>query len=574
MKITIAKTAGFCMGVRRAVEMALDMHRKYQGPFFTFGPLIHNPQVLDLLKEKGISIVDEIPAQGSGTVLIRAHGVPPGIKKNLKNSGFAVIDATCPRVVKVQAIIRKHARQGYASIIAGDKNHPEVTALLGYAGEKGYAVGSMAELEFVPGFEKAIVVAQTTQNIYLYKKMKERIRVKYPHYKLYDTICNSTSKRQSEVKELAEQVDAIIVVGGHSSGNTQRLVEASLQAGKPAYHIETESEIDPDIFAASKNIGITAGASTPNWMIKRVFRTLEALSHKKAPGLRRHLYTTERSLLLTNIYVSIGAGCLCYANIRLLGGVSGYFPYIVMSMLYVLSMHTLNNLIGRKADYYNDPDRASFYKKHQTLLSFLAVSAGGAGLLTAYSAGLTSFLVLLVMSIMGLSYNLKIIPGRLTKDGYRSIRDIPGSKTALISLAWGVVTSILPAISLHLKAGVSVVFALSVSMVFVRTAFFDILDMQGDRIVGKETIPIILGEKKTMRLLKYMLLSATVVLIISGALSIISKLSFVLFLCPLFLFFVLAKHEEGGMLPGTKLEFLVESHFVLSGILAFAWPFA
>jgi len=573
MKIIIAKTAGFCMGVRRAVEMALDMPRKYKGPFFTFGPLIHNPQVVDLLKEKGISILDEIPAQGSGTMLIRAHGVPPGIKKNLKSSGFTVIDATCPRVVKVQAIIRKHARQGYASIIIGDKNHPEVAALLGYAGERGCAVGNMVELESVPGFEKAIIVAQTTQNIFLYEKVKEWIKVKFPHYKLYDTICDSTSKRQAEVKELAGHVDAIIVVGGHSSGNTQRLVEASRQAGKPAYHIETESEINLDTLTSSKNIGITAGASTPNWMIKRVYRTLEDLSYKKARGLRKHFYTVERSLLLTNIYVSIGAGFLCYANIKLLGGASGYFPYVVMSMLYVLSMHTLNNLIGRKADYYNDPDRASFYKKHQTLLSFLAVSAGGAGLLTAYSAGLTSFLVLLSMSIMGLSYNLRIIPERLAEGRYRSIRDIPGSKTALISLAWGVVTSILPALSLHLKAGIPVVFALSVSMVFVRTAFFDILDMQGDRIVGKETIPIILGEKKTMRLLKYVLLSSTAVLLISSAFNLISKLGFVLFLCPLFLFFVLTKHEQGYMLPGTKLEFLVESHFVMAGIISLLWSF-
>ncbi|MDQ1331656.1 MAG: hypothetical protein QG578_1924 [Thermodesulfobacteriota bacterium] len=561
------------MGVRRAVEMALDMPRKYKGPIFTFGPLIHNPQVLDLLKGKGISIVEEIPAQGSGTVLIRAHGVPPGIKKNLKSSGFTVIDATCPRVVKVQAIIRKHARQGYASIIIGDKNHPEVTALLGYAGDRGYAVGNMEELESVPRFEKAIVVAQTTQNIILYEKVKEWIKVNFPHYRIYDTICNSTSKRQAEVKELAGQVDAVIVVGGHSSGNTQRLAEASRQAGKPAYHIETESEIDPDILASSEKIGITAGASTPNWMIKRVYRTLEELSYKKARGLRRHFYAIERSLLLTNIYVSIGAGCLCYANIRLLGETSGYFPYIVMSMLYVLSMHTLNNLIGRKGDYYNDPDRASFYKKHQTLLSFLAVSAGGAGLLTAYSAGLTSFLVLLSMSVMGLSYNLRIIPEKLSKGRYRSIRDIPGSKTALISLAWGVVTSILPSLSLHFKAGIPVVFILAVSMIFVRTAFFDILDMQGDRIVGKETIPIILGEKKTMRLLKYILLASSAVLLISGAFNLISNLGFVLFLSPLFLYLVLTKHEQGYMLPGTKLEFLVESHFVMAGILAFAWPF-
>ena len=124
MKIKLAKTAGFCMGVRRAVEMVLDAPNKYEGPICTFGPLIHNPQVLELLKEKGISALHDIPDQGSGTILIRAHGVPPESKERLEKAGFCIIDATCPRVIKVQTIIRKHAKQGYASIIIGDRDHP------------------------------------------------------------------------------------------------------------------------------------------------------------------------------------------------------------------------------------------------------------------------------------------------------------------------------------------------------------------------------------------------------------------------------------------------------------------
>ncbi|MFO7666284.1 MAG: 4-hydroxy-3-methylbut-2-enyl diphosphate reductase [Desulfobacterales bacterium] len=572
MKIYIARTAGFCMGVRRAVEMALDIPRKQKGPIFTFGPLIHNPQVLDLLNEKGISIINDIPEKGVGTVLIRAHGVPPGIKKALKNSGFKVIDATCPRVIKVQSIIRKHAKKDYTSIIIGDNKHPEVIGLIGYAGGKGHAVASIEELESLPEFGKAIIVAQTTQNILLYEKVKEWVEKKYPHYKIFDTICNSTSMRQEEVKELAEMVDAIVVVGGHTSGNTQRLTEAAAQAGKPAYHVETESEIDIKALSQARNIGITAGASTPNWVIKRVHRTIENISHEKAGGWRKHYYNIERSLLLTNIYVSMGAGCLCYANIKMLGD-AGYFPYVFMSMLYVLSMHIFNNLIGRKADHYNDPDRASFYKKHQSLLAFLAILAGAAGLFTAYSTGLTPFLILLCMSIMGLSYNLRIIPESLTKGRYRSIRDIPGSKTALISAAWGIVTSLLPALSLPFKPGIFIVFIWSVCMVFVRTAFFDILDMQGDRIVGRETIPILIGEKKTMRLLKYILVFMIAFLILSSSFNLVSKLGYIIFICPLFLFFMLTVYEQNYMLPGTKLEFLVETHFVLAGLIALLWPY-
>ncbi len=129
MKIILAKTAGFCMGVRRAVEMALDAPNKHINPIFTFGPLIHNPHVLNLLKEKGISVLNNIPDHGSGTILIRAHGVPPETTKKLKKAGFSVIDATCPRVIKVQSIIKQYTSQGYASIIIGDKDHPEVIGL-------------------------------------------------------------------------------------------------------------------------------------------------------------------------------------------------------------------------------------------------------------------------------------------------------------------------------------------------------------------------------------------------------------------------------------------------------------
>jgi 4-hydroxy-3-methylbut-2-enyl diphosphate reductase len=143
MKIVIAKTAGFCMGVRRAVDMVLDAANTSDTPIFTYGPLIHNPQVLEMLETKGISRLDVVPEKGEGMVLIRAHGVPPEDEAALKTAGFTVLNATCPRVVRVQVIIRKYAEKGCASIIVGDEKHPEVAGLLGYAGGNGHAVTSM-----------------------------------------------------------------------------------------------------------------------------------------------------------------------------------------------------------------------------------------------------------------------------------------------------------------------------------------------------------------------------------------------------------------------------------------------
>ena len=560
------------MGVRRAVEMVLDAPNKHENPIFTHGPLIHNPQVLSLLEEKGVSIINDIPDQGSGTILIRAHGVPPEAKSNLKKAGFKVIDATCPRVIKVQTIIHKHAKQGYASIIIGDKDHPEVVGLLGYAGDKRYVVDSFEGLDSLPQFDRAIIVAQTTQNKIFFDKVKKWAAHRFPHYKVFDTICDSTARRQHEVQRLAEAVDTVIVVGGHNSGNTRRLAEIATQTGKPTYHIETESELDLEALAPARHIGITAGASTPNWTIKRIYRALEILPFKKGQSLYRLLFNIQRTLLLTNIYVSIGAGFLCYASTKL-QGIANFFPHMLISILYVQSMHILNNLIGTKADRYNDPDRASFYVKNKVLLSLLAFTAGGVGLATAYAMGLLPFMILFVMSIMGLSYNLRLVPERFARGKYRRIRDIPGSKTVLIAVAWGIVTSVLPSLSTlgGIRPSTALVFFWSASLVFVRTAFFDILDMQGDRIVGKETIPILLGEKKALRFLKSILLFNLGILLVSSAFHIISNLGFALVICPIFVFIVLSAHERGHMLPGTRLEFLVETHFVLAGVVTIIW---
>lgn len=572
MKIAIAKTAGFCMGVRRAVELALDAANTSKDPIYSFGPLIHNPQVLSLLEEKGVSVIDRIPAKGSGTVLVRAHGVPPEIKVKLKKAGFKIIDATCPRVIKVQTIIRKHAKQGYASVIVGDKDHPEVVGLLGYAEGHGYVVDNLETLDSLPSFQKAIIVAQTTQNIHLFEDVQKWVDQKFPHYKVFDTICDSTEKRQTEVLRLAQDVDSVIVVGGKDSGNTRRLAAMAAQAGKPSFHIETESELDPQALKSFQHVGIAAGASTPNWIITKVFRTLERMPYQHPRNLRTLLFKIQRNLLLTNIYVALGAGSLCYANTRLLG-IADYRPHILISILYVLSMHILNHLIGQKADMYNDPDRALFYQRYKVQLSFLATVAGASGLVTAFALGLSPFIILLCMSLLGLSYNLTFVPKRMKRIRYRRLRDIPGSKTVLIALAWGIVTSALPQLSESPIFGIKavIVFIWATGMVFVRTAFFDILDMQGDRIIGKETIPILVGEKSAMRHLVIALAIIVTVLLGSALTQLIPALGFALIICPVFMFIVLYIHQRGHMLPGIRLEFLVESNFILAGILTFLW---
>ncbi len=557
------------MGVRRAVEKALDAPGKHQKPIFSYGPLIHNPQVLDLLQEKGISVIQEIPESGVGTVLIRAHGVPPAVKRNLKKSGFTVIDATCPRVVKVQAIIKKHARNGYACIIIGDHDHPEVIGLSGFAGKNGHVAGNLEGLKALPVFEKAIIVAQTTLNISLFADIKNWAKTHCPHYKCFHTICDSTSERQAEVRKLAESVDALIVVGGRNSGNTQRLAEVAAHSGVPTLQIENETEINTKALVSAETVGITAGASTPNWVINRVARAVERLPNDKGEFVRKFFFTVQKTMLLTNVYVAIGAGCLSYAC-SVLMGINDFFPHVLVSILYVLSMHTLNNLTGLRADRYNDPDRESFYLKHKFPLICLAMFCGAIGLLVSLGHGKDSFIILLVMSLMGLSYNIRLIPDKLAAGKYFRMRDIPGSKTILIAVAWGVVISILPAISQSDNLFVfstAVAFLWVTGTVFARTAFFDLLDMHGDKIVGKETIPILLGEKKSILMLKMLLASLVVLLVVSSFFHIIPNIGFALSLCTVLMLILVSLHEKKLAPSGIRLEFLVESHFLFAGMV-------
>lgn len=554
------------MGVRRAVDMVLDAANKSEGQICTYGPLIHNPQVLEMLEKKGIPSITEIPESGKGTVLIRAHGVPPQDQAALKAAGFKVINATCPRVIRVQTIIRKHAKKNFAAIIIGDKDHPEVKGLMGYAGEKGVTACSMESLKALPEFKNAVIVAQTTQDTSLYDQVKKWAETTHPHYKVYDTICDSTEKRQSEARRIAAECDAVVIVGGRESGNTRRLAQIAGDSGKPAMHVEDVAELDMGILSGARSIAITAGASTPNWIISKTHRTIEEKFQTSNTSLRP-FFKFRDFLLRSNFFIATGAGCLTYACSRL-QGIEHNLIYSTIAILYVLSMQIINNLFSIHSDQYNNPARAKFYEAHRSILTCIAIASGGTGLFLASGTGIFSFSVLAVMSLLGLSYNLNFFSIVIKKRRIRKIKDIPGSKTILIALAWGMVTSLLPAISNAGTHSFLPGFIFATGMVFSRTAFFAIVDIQGDRITGKETLPILLGEKKSFRVIKTVLLSLSILLLFSYISDIITVTALPLALLPILMLYCISSNIKKNIHTGMHLEFLIESHFLIAGLLA------
>ena len=281
--IRVARNAGFCMGVKRALDLVRRLAAEGRGPIYTDGPLIHNPGIVETLARERIRALKDGESPGSGLIVIRAHGVSPRRREELKRIGLPLFDATCPDVAKVQAIVRRYARDGYEIAIVGDRGHAEVEGLLGFSEGGGRVVGSQRDVDTLPPGARVCVVAQTTQDAQLFRELAERIRLCAAECVVCDTICRSTKERQAEALDIARQADAVIVVGGKNSANTARLATIVGAAGVKVIHAESEKDLCARDFAEAQRIGIVAGASTPHWSIERVEKWLRLHRFASAP---------------------------------------------------------------------------------------------------------------------------------------------------------------------------------------------------------------------------------------------------------------------------------------------------
>jgi 4-hydroxy-3-methylbut-2-enyl diphosphate reductase len=577
-RVKVAKNAGFCMGVRRAVDMALGSTRKKTGPIYTYGPLIHNPQVLEILEGKGVKPLQEkdISQEGcagknGGTLIIRAHGISPQERKKIKESGIRILNATCPHVGNVQGIINRHAKNHYSIVIAGEKDHAEVQGLLGYAQGRGFVIRDLEELAGLPPMEKVCLVAQTTQDEKRFQALAAALLKKYPGAKVFNTICDSTHRRQEEVLALAKKVEAMVVVGGKGSGNTRRLVGISEAAGIPTYHVETEKDLDLQSLSRYSVVGVTAGASTPNWLILRVVDRLHDLGGRRGPA--SWLKALSRLMAISYLLLAFGAGCLTYTSI-LLQGLPFNLSSVFIAGMYVFSMHVLNRMTDKASENFNQPGRTDFYERYGQWMIATGIASAGVALLLAWFQGIHPFLLLLAISALGMIYNLRILPGRpRSAFHYEKIKDIPGSKTLLVALAWGVVTSLLPPLAQEGRflSATPVAFLYSSILVFVRSTLYDFKDIQGDLMVGKETIPIVLGKRKTESLVVFLLIFLGAVLTAAGPLGWTTSLApFLLFslVYAVFYYFLYRKKVTGW---GFLFEWNVDGSFVFAGLLGFLW---
>ena len=281
MKTILAPKAGFCFGVKRALDLAMQTAKETNKSIYTLGPLIHNPQVVEDLSKKGIKVVKDLSDIPEGVIIIRSHGVGPDIIDNARDRDLQVIDATCPFVKKAQELAKELNDQGYQVVVVGDKEHPEVTGIIGWTGHTGIVVETPEQAEKLQPLKKIGIISQTTQPEENFNNIASVLQEKAEEVKAYNTICHATRDRQYAAAELARKVDVMIVIGGKNSANTQKLARLCAQTGTPTHHIETAAEFKREWLTDKKLIGITAGASTPDWIIEEVKRYMEEVTNQE-----------------------------------------------------------------------------------------------------------------------------------------------------------------------------------------------------------------------------------------------------------------------------------------------------
>jgi len=505
----------------------------------------------------------------SGTVVIRAHGIPiqdlRGLKERQRKGELQIVNATCPEVAKVHAKIKKWSPKGYFTVILGTHGHAESMAHQSFADSGSVIVANLGEAMALPAehLKKVLVVAQTTFTIKDFNEISEYIRGRSEACILENTICEDTWMRQEEARELARTVDYVIVVGGKASSNTKHLAELASHYGKPVQYVETASEMDLAPFKGTETVGVMAGASTPTWLVEEVVDVLE----QHGPGSSRvpHLLNAAFGPPLK---LAGGAACLTL-GIHAWTGLPLSWRYPLITAAYVLAMYLLTPYLDPLGLGSKGPARARLLERSRTFLVGTSLACLLFAFIVAATLGLGSILVVGAASVFGLVYKQRVHVG----EKIYSLKSIPGSKDILVALALAVVALALPlwhdgrAWGPRAWAAVLLVSAL----VFARTTIFNLRDMQNDQILGKETLPILLGRRTTK-----ILLGAALAAALAGTLAVTLlrptphrwAVALILTLCATYPAVYLWVFQERFSAGKPRFEPWVELSFYMAGLLA------
>jgi len=505
VRVKVARKAGFCMGVRRALDIVIDAAQRDGGGrtgsrrLSTLGPLIHNDQALEVLETRGVHAVDDLAEVVGGTVVIRAHGAGPTLRAEIDARSLTTIDATCPRVTRCQRAVERAAAEGRQVLIAGDPDHAEVRAMLDFAGGGVRVIRDAAEAGRVELSPPVTLVAQTTLRAETYAEIAAAVREKLggaggaDGLRVVHSLCRSTEDRQAETAELAREVDAVVVVGGRHSANTRMLAEMARRMGRAAFHVETADELDPADFEGFSVIGVTAGASTPAWVTERVVERIEEMGSRT----RRWVTTISGALIGTSLLLALGAASVAYAAMGL-AHIEARPGMLFIAFAYMFFAYAANRAGESSVALVAASTRMNFFYRNRRAILAVAGLLAAAALAVAFDVSARVGLYVLVAELVAALYSLRVLP--LVR-GVRRVgrpRDIPGSKDLLIAMAWAFMAVVLP----HVAAAPApapwpepALTAVTVLVLSYSAATALALgDVHSDRLIGRENVAVLFGD--------------------------------------------------------------------------------
>jgi 4-hydroxy-3-methylbut-2-enyl diphosphate reductase len=573
LRIVLAKTAGFCMGVKRAMDKVLALARNRDGRVFTVGPLIHNRQVVEMLEARGIRAATVFEDIDRGTVLLRTHGVPPDVVEQLRAAGLEVEDGTCPHVLRGQRSIARRSAEGYRVIIVGDRDHDEVAGLAGHAAGPCHIIASVAEAREVPLEGPTLVVAQTTFEQNLFDRICAELRRRKPDVEVVESICTATSERQAEARELAERVDAMVVVGGYHSANTRRLAEVARATGTPTYHVETADELDGSTLAGYGVVGVTAGASTPSWITSTVIERLRRIGESRTPVARAARWLGEM-VLDGNVYVAAGAAAVCYAAMKMLNLTWSRWAragLMVAAFGYIFSAYSLGRMAGSGAADSGLTRRGAFFQAHRQALGAASVVMAVISVAAVVPFGWVAVVLLGVSYATALAYGALMSPRRGRGLGF--VRNVPASKDLFAAAGWTAVTVLVPVVAAVEETPVSVyavaaVAAFVFGLAFIRSVMFDFSDVMADRLLGRDTLPSVVGIVRARLVLAVLALGLAGLVAAATALGWLAGPGYWMMLCPAYVLGYVLVFGEGVTASEHRCAVVVDGGMWLVGLIA------
>ncbi|MEI0562827.1 4-hydroxy-3-methylbut-2-enyl diphosphate reductase [Brachyspira pulli] len=502
MNVDIGKFAGFCDGVKHAVENTFSQAAKSNDEIYVDGHLIHNPQTLDMLESSGVKTYEDdedMSVLDGKTVIVRAHGISPERREALSSHAKKIVNLTCKYVAKIQGLVKKHSLLGYRVIVIGNPKHPEIIGVCGYADDV-YVVYKDEDIDKLPNDNKKIlIVAQTTLQKSIFDKYTNLIKEKYQNTEIIikNTICEATEQRQNEVLEIAKRNDVVLVIGGSESSNTRNLYNIASSI-KPAFYVEYKEDLDNIDLSGYKNVGIMAGASTPDWLIEDVAQTIK---DKYSKPITRFISRIFDFLNYGYIFFSVGAFLMSYAIYDILSQSFQYKIGIIIAAYYLYM--SLGNGYSNYTIRISDKRRYLFYQKNKVFFMGLIAISALLMFYFAYTIDIGILMLTILSSLLGIGYNISFEKQSRFESSlfFKLFRKLIPFKAIVISVAVTVLLNgsiFLTNREIIKEKPFSYLFSTSIVFLFmfIRQALIEIKFSQSDKIAGAVTLTTYIDSNK------------------------------------------------------------------------------